>query len=320
MTAAYADLDELWIGAISEIEQFGLVKPARDGEMKEYQGWTGRLEDITRNWVFNPARKASPEYGAGELFWYLSGKRSGDAIKAYAPSYERFLTDGNALGAYGHRWKEQDALRRVFQILSKAPHSQQCVITCWNPSFPYTDLDHAHYRDIPDIPCTLSLQFIRAGDCLNLVATMRSNDAWLGLPYDAYCFTTLQKIFADALGLQYGWYQHQAGSMHRYSRDADKISEALRFAGKFQEHEWRNLKAMSSDGAEYFVNWIAGMVEFERSCREGGNIGNVPWEHLAHGTPLVDALACAAVKWGLDKEDAARYANPFKVERCRVRS
>ena len=47
-------------------------------------------------------------------------------------------------------------------------------------------------RSSKDIPCTLSLQFFlrEASDqlWLHTIATMRSNDAWLGVPYDTFNF------------------------------------------------------------------------------------------------------------------------------------
>jgi len=62
---------------------------------------------------------------------------------------------------------------------------------------------------------------------LHLVATMRSNDAWLGLPYDIFCFTTLQRIIAVELGLELGTYVHQAGSEHIYAKNQEKIDSIL---------------------------------------------------------------------------------------------
>jgi thymidylate synthase len=37
-----------------------------------------------------------------------------------------------------------------------------------------------------------------------MVTTMRSNDAYLGLPHDVFCFTMLQEIIARSLGREIG--------------------------------------------------------------------------------------------------------------------
>ena len=52
---------------------------------------------------------------------------------------------------------------------------------------------------------------------------MRSNDAWLGFPYDVFTFTTIQKILANCLGLRAGRYVHLVGSFHIYVSDLPKL-------------------------------------------------------------------------------------------------
>lgn len=80
-------------------------------------------------------------------------------------------------------------------------------------------------NDFDDVPCTLSLQFLIRKGHLSLIANMRSNDAWRGLPYDVWCFTRIQTIIAAMLGVPVGLYVHQAGSMHIYENDYNKIPE-----------------------------------------------------------------------------------------------
>ena len=48
-----------------------------------------------------------------------------------------------------------------------------------------------------DIPCTVSLQFLIRENKLHLFVNMRSNDVFLGLPHDIFCFTMIQEIIAN---------------------------------------------------------------------------------------------------------------------------
>ena len=67
-----------------------------------------------------------------------------------------------------------------------------------------------------DIPCNImSMLKIRDGK-LNWTQVMRSNDLYLGLPYDAVLFTSLQEIVAGWLGLDVGEYVHYCDSLHYY--------------------------------------------------------------------------------------------------------
>jgi thymidylate synthase len=204
--------------------------------------------------MFNPLRKMSPWYAAAELLWYLSGTDDVELVKAYAPQYVRFTEDGRrAWGAYGARWLNDvsfktELLRVVndnkvpvdldrfvdmassplsqLQIaawtLKDKPESRQCVVTSWNAG----DLPHALAGDKNDLPCTVSMIFRLQAGKLYLMTTMRSNDVWLGLPYDIWCFTAIQQIIADALDVELGWYQHSAMSMHLYKRNEEKAMDA----------------------------------------------------------------------------------------------
>jgi thymidylate synthase len=50
---------------------------------------------------------------------------------------------------------------------------------------------------------------------------MRSNDAWLGLPYDMFQFTQLFQTVCRVLGVPAGTYTHTAWSLHLYERDVN---------------------------------------------------------------------------------------------------
>jgi len=64
-------------------------------------------------------------------------------------------------------------------------------------------------------------------DKLVLVVYMRSNDAFLGLPHDMFCFTMLQEIIARTLKVDVGVYKHAVGSLHLYQRDVESANEFL---------------------------------------------------------------------------------------------
>ena len=77
--------------------------------------------------------------------------------------------------------------------------------------------------------CTLSLHFYtqlvpyRPRPMLGMTATMRSNDANWGLPYDVASFCILQCAVADALNWEVGTYTHVAGSLHVYTATPPQV-------------------------------------------------------------------------------------------------
>jgi hypothetical protein len=175
----------------------------------------------------NPVRDLCPAYAAGETLWYLSGSSKVDMMLAYAKTYGKYAdTDGIVHGAYGPRML--GPLYKCIQILKADPWSRQAIVPIWNKF----DTEKANLLgQKPEhkiVPCTLSFQFLIRDDAVHMITTMRSNDVWLGFPYDVFAFTCIQRVVADALGLEYGIYTHQVGSMHMYERDKMKCDEAYR--------------------------------------------------------------------------------------------
>jgi len=247
----HTNMDQLWLNALYSIETFGHDLESRIGSCRELLGFQTVLTHPINNVLLVPERRFSLSYACAEMLWYLSGQNDIEMIKAYAPQYEKFAENGIAYGAYGHRWGHnpgfveernkfvnelvmegegkaiQDVtdvfnnqLYSLVYLLRHNPNTRQAIMTMWDSG----DLIHAILEFHKDLPCTLSLCFFVRNRKLHLIATMRSNDAWLGLPYDVFCFTTLQRIIAFELDLELGTYIHQAGSEHIYSKDQEKIS------------------------------------------------------------------------------------------------
>lgn len=177
--------------------------------------------------VANARRNASSTYAAAELLWYLGRSEELSHVVAYAPQYARFAEDDGTLwGAYGPRMTPR-LLEAERELLT--PQSRRVVVAVWEPR----DLG-ANKRDVP---CTLTLQLLVRRGLLHMVVTMRSEDVWLGLPYDAFCFMTIQRLVAQSMGKGLGSYVHQVGSLHAYDKDLDKLREAVEAPDRWWAHE-----------------------------------------------------------------------------------
>jgi thymidylate synthase len=230
--------------------------PSRVGPTRETLAVQFTIRNPDEGIVLNPARRLDPHYLSAELLWYLSHRSDVAWLTPFAPSYSRFAdpATGNAFGAYGKRLTVEgdpscDLLDYACGMLKTDPYSRQAVIVLWRP----LDLVVAHDGDCPDIPCTIAWQFILRDNRLHMVVTMRSNDLWLGLPYDIACFTSIQMLIASRLNVGLGCYTHQVGSLHAYERD------------------WANLRAAA--GASYTLpsavaeDWTGGRyTDVLRQC------------------------------------------------------
>lgn len=131
-------------------------------------------------------------------------------------AFRKFMKRSVFWGAYGPRVAGD--VGNLVQLLQQDPDSRQAVLTVFD-----SDRDLGRVDQL-DLPCTVAVQFLLREGALDMFVTMRSNDAWLGLPYDLGQFTMLQAAVAQSLGVPMGTYTHAAGSMHLYDRDLGKTA------------------------------------------------------------------------------------------------
>lgn len=240
MSEDYFNLNELWYDTLINVYHHGDDLDSRVGKTKEIIAFQAALTQPLNNIILGyPNRRFSLSYACAEILWYLSFTDDIELIQAYAPSYSKYCENGKAYGAYGKRLKEnpgfvnedtvyfkpngRNQIEALIQHLKETPNTRQAILSLWDSG----DLIHAILADHKDLPCTLTIKFFVRNDFLHCITDMRSNDAWLGLPYDIFCFTTLQRIIAEELGLQLGCYYHQAGSEHIYECNYKKVERVI---------------------------------------------------------------------------------------------
>lgn len=275
---SFHSLTSLFEQAITDLLSEPIV-PSRNGDTREIIGASFTLDSPTQNVVLCPERRFSFRYAAGETLWYLAGTERGEFIRRYAPSYGRFLEpDGVAYGAYGARLQRQfgfNQITAVIDLLAKDPASRQAVMQMWNPA---TDLEaplrrHEQGLDRPkDLPCTLGLQFLIRRGKLHCITTMRSNDVWLGLPYDIFAFTTIQLLIADALGIEAGAYHHRVGSFHLYCSNEPKASEVTHKSQTFPYHTAEFENSLTSDVRMFMGESIQRVVPMLEQCETAEDV------------------------------------------------
>lgn len=158
--------------------------------------------------------RGKPFSAIGELLWYLSGSDRLAFVEAYVSEYRKDAVDGILEGAYGPRLLAMrgnvNQLESIYRLLSSKPGTRRAVIQLFNAE----DIATEH----KEIPCTTTLQFYLRNGLLHMSVTLRSNDAYWGLPHDVFCFTMLQEMMARRLGVELGEYYQYVGSMHVYER------------------------------------------------------------------------------------------------------
>lgn len=206
------------------------------------------LTNVRQPLVLNTARRANYKFGMAEACWIASGADDVKSVAKYNRRMMSFSDDERTLwGAYGPRVVGQ--LPHVIASLKSDRESRQAVITTWRPQVPSVDgssweamraagvvdwnsdtpspaWDGASWKT-KDTPCTVAWHFQLRYGMLQLTVFMRSNDLWLGLPYDVLSFTTVQRMVAAILGCDVGTYFHVVSNLHVYDEHLPGVYAAL---------------------------------------------------------------------------------------------
>ena len=199
------------------------VKATR-GKMSEMIGVLLCLEN-PRARLSLTETKGTPFSAIGELLWYLSGKNKLGFITHYISVYKDESEDNETVyGGYGPRLfnhaDKHNQVRNVIDLLKTRESSRRAVIQLFDAK----DIASAH----KEIPCTCTIQFLVRDEKLHMIVYMRSNDAFLGLPHDVFCFTMLQEIMARSIGVELGEYKHAVGSLHLYDSKINLTKQYLK--------------------------------------------------------------------------------------------
>jgi thymidylate synthase len=234
----------------------------------------------------------------GELCWYLSGSNRTEDIAYYARDYRESDEDGVIFGAYGPRLVNFDGVNQIDYVINSlrnSPFSRRTVIQL----FDHDDVTQRHV----DVPCTCTLQYLLRDGRLSAITYMRSNDMFLGLPHDVFCFTMLQELIARSVGAEIGSYHHMVGSLHMYDRNA---AELAAFVAEGWQATTRAMPPMPPGDP-----WpaVARLLELEQRLRAGTSPDEVDFGSEPYWADLGRLLAVFAVRQGPRERIAAIRAD-----------
>ena len=253
-------LDDVMRSAFKQLLSSGVEICPTKGPATELSGVL--LEIVNpRGRISRTETRGKPFSCLGELCWYLAKSDDSAFISYYLPAYKNIATGGKVFGAYGPRlfnWKGINQFDNVSRILQRKNESRQAVIQIFDSG----DI----IGQQKEVPCTSTLQFMVRDGKLNMIANMRSNDIYLGLPHDVFCFTMLQELMARTLSMDIGTYKHLVGSLHLYK---DKIP----YAEQFLEEGWQSttdtMPPMPEGDPQSSTN---ALLDAEQSIRTGRGV------------------------------------------------
>ena len=177
-----------------------------------------------------PERKFSLPLAIGELCWHFRGDDDVDALSYYARAWRSFTDDGSTISGscYGRKLMGiggdgPSPWARLVSLLKSDPSTRRATF-----SFITNDEDIEKSKDVS---CVSSIQFLIRNGRLNMFTFMRSNDLFLGLPYDIFLFSTIMELMALDVGVDLGDYHHFATSLHLYETNFAASQRLLKSRG-----------------------------------------------------------------------------------------
>lgn len=280
-------LTDLYPLVIAAVLRDGESTSPRGIPTREILGAHLRIDRPRERIVDVEGRTPNPAFAVAEALWILSG--SDDRwIFDYNSQLTRYADCGVLRGAYGprlRRWgAEEDQLRRVVDLLLRDRDSRQAVVQIFDPS--------KDWAGAKDVPCTIGHRFFVRSGQLHLHTTMRSQDVWLGMPYDIFANTLLQELLAGWLGLEVGHYDHFVDSLHVYEHDVMQAEAVAPRARRRADPTWTPPPPLSC-GIEELDSAISAVLA-------GAGWNDDPaWRELA------DVLASSRM-WRAGQRDEAR--------------
>ena len=259
------------------------------GGTRELLGVTLRLRN-PRARISRSEDRGKPFSAVGELLWYLSGSDRLEFIQPYIDRYKDDAEDDGRLhGAYGPRLLKMrekiNQLDNIITLLSTKPGSKRAVIQLFDAA----DLE----EEFKEIPCTTTAQFLVREGRLHLSVTMRSNDAYFGLPHDVFCFTMLQEMVARRLNCGLGEYYHYVGSMHVYEDYLPQLDIYL-------DEGWHRTEPMPDMSEINPFDFVRAILESEAKIRNGTSFRA---ESVIEDPYWADILRLVQVFWASGIED-----------------
>lgn len=229
-TRQVADSNEAYKSTLKDILDFGTeIKAAKlEGEkalsvganknFKEILNYNQVITDPTQRLLRNSKHKFNLPGAIARFVWMMAANnRLADIEFYWGVKVSRFTDDGYTVpgSSYGARMFNAspglDQIEAVINRLKEDPATRRAAVSIYHP------IDAI--RPSQDIPCTFGIFYhIREGKLVSTLV-MRSNNAFILLPYNIFEFSLLAEIIAKEVGVELGGMYYNALSMHIYEHD-----------------------------------------------------------------------------------------------------
>ncbi|AFQ96329.1 thymidylate synthase [Bacillus phage vB_BceM_Bc431v3] len=239
-------VDEQYLALAERVITKGVQKGDRTGTGTMSVFGAQMRFDLSEGFPLLTTKRVPFRIVAQELLWFVKGSTDlkylldnnvhiwdDDAYRWYRDNHgrmnkEEFLKAvqlrgfelGDIYGAQWRNWNGEniDQLKDLIEQVKTNPDSRRMLMIAFNPSV---------LGKVALPPCHYAVQLYVAEGKLSLMFTMRSNDIFLGLPFNIASYALLVHIIAKMTGLEVGELVYSAGDAHVYLNHIEQVKEQL---------------------------------------------------------------------------------------------
>ena len=217
-----------YLDLLRHVKENGLKKEDRTGTgTLSAFGYQMRF-DLQEGFPLVTSKKVYFKGLAVEMLWFLKGGTNTKyLLDNNVHIWDAWADEEGNLGPiYGKQWvrwagkngEEINQIQRVIDSIKKNPDSRRHIVNAWNVS----DLD-----DMALPPCHMFYQFWVGNGRLSCNLYVRSNDLFLGAPFNIAEYALLTHMVAQQCDLEVGELVYTIGDAHVYLNHLDQIDEQL---------------------------------------------------------------------------------------------
>lgn len=153
-------------------------------------------------------------------YWKPKAAYDGDLGRVYGVQWRKWATNKEQwISSSESEPVFVDQLNELIVNIKKDPFGRRHILSAWNPG----ELDQ---MALP--PCHILAQFyVNSKNELSCQMYQRSNDFFLGCPFNIASYALLTHMVAQVCGLKVGEFIHTTGDAHIYSNHVEQVNEQL---------------------------------------------------------------------------------------------
>ncbi len=232
---------QAYLDLMREVLEHGAEKGDRTG--------TGTLSvfgrqmrfDLSQGFPLVTTKKLHLRSVIHELLWFLSGDTNIHYLREHGVSiWDEWATEDGELGPlYGHQWRAWptrdggavDQIAQVVEGLRNRPDSRRHIVSAWNveylPDESLSPQDNVRRGRMALAACHTLFQFYVAEGRLSCLLLARSQDLFLGTPFNIASYALLTHMIAHQCDLEVGELVWTGGDVHLYRNHLEQAREQL---------------------------------------------------------------------------------------------